>query len=429
MIKNTTTKIKESSPKIDIKTKGGDWGTKIRKAILSINTVSIFLSIIIALLIGAAIVAAFNSNVRSASGYFFARPQDTFIAIGEVFYSFFDSLMVGAIYNPYGGDFISNIRPLTETMTLSVPLILAGLSVAVAFRAGLFNIGAQGQLIIGAICAGIVGFSVQLPYGLHLILAIIAAIIGGSLWGAIPGFLKAYTGAHEVVVTIMMNFIAIYFLAYCLHTKFFIGSGQTGKSRTVAETASYPLLFGSQFHLHLGFIVTLLATFGVWWVLERSTFGFQLRAAGANSNAARTAGINVKKIIGLTMAFAGGLAGLAATAPVLSTSRILTDGVAGSYGFDAITVALLGRATPLGVLLAGLLFGAMQSGASTMQAAAGIPVDIVQVVQAIIVLLVAAAEYIQYRNSKQSPMKVNGKKNARHRVKQNKLETKQSREA
>lgn len=179
------------------------------------------------------------------------------------------------------------------------------------------------------------------------------------------------------------------------------------------DTASYPLLLGSNFHLHLGFIVTLLAAFVVWWVLERSTFGFQLRAAGANANAARTAGINVKKIVGLTMAFAGALAGLAATGPVLSTSRILTDGVAGSYGFDAITVALLGRATPLGVLLAGLLFGAMQSGAATMQAAAGIPVDIVQVVQAIIVLLVAAAEYIQYRKAKQGSIKSKGKKTRR----------------
>lgn len=421
--------VKDSSPAAETAAKHTDWAGKIRKAVLGINTVSIFLSIIIALVIGAAIVAAFNRDVRDAASYFFQRPQDTFVAVGNVFYSFFDSLMVGAIYNPYGGDFISQIRPLTETMTMSVPLVLAGLSVAVAFRAGLFNIGAQGQLIIGAICAGVVGFSLHLPYGIHLILAILAAIIGGSLWGAIPGFLKSYTGAHEVVVTIMMNFIAFNFLTYCLHTRFFIGAGQSGKSRTVAETASYPLILGSNFHLHLGFVIALLATLGVWWVLERSTFGFQLRAAGANANAALTAGINVKKIVGLTMAFAGGLAGLAATAPVLSTSRLLTDGVAGSYGFDAITVALLGRATPVGVLLAGLLFGAMQSGAATMQAAAGIPVDIVQVIQAIIVLLVAAAEYIQYKKGKEGPIKAKGKKKIRRRVKQTKVVAQERKEA
>lgn len=374
---------------------------KLRKAVLGIDTLSIVIAIVLSLFIGAFIVAFSDQNVQKTTTYFFARPTDFFYAFGHVFASFFTSLFNGAIIDTQAETLTAALRPLTETLTLSVPLILAGLSVAVAFRAGLFNIGAQGQLLIGAIFAGFVGFSFSLPYGIHMVVAIIAAIIGGAIWGGIPGILKARVGANEVVVTIMLNFVAVYFLSRQLQTKLFVGNGQIGKSQHVHDSATYPLIIGGWSRLHLGFIVALIAAWIVWWILERSTFGFELRAAGANPNAAKTAGINTTRVIFLTMVFAGALAGLAATAPVLGTSHVLTDGVAGTYGFDAITVALLGRSRPLGVVLSGILFGALAAGGSTMQAAAGIPVDIVQVTQAIIVLLVAAAEFIKYYRAKQ----------------------------
>lgn len=373
---------------------------RIRQVVLGIDTLSIVFAILIALLLGATIVAFSNAEVTSSLSYFFAQPGDFFSAFGGVFAAFFNSLFVGAIFDPQGGSLAGQLRPITETMTLAVPLILAGLSVSVAFKAGLFNVGGQGQIVMGAICAGYIGFTFHLPIGLHLLLAIFGAVFAGAIWGGIPGFLKAKLGANEVVVTIMMNSIATYFLARKLQTKAFIGNGQIGKSQAVHDSAVYPNLLGGQFRLHAGFIVAILAAILLWWILERSTFGFELRAAGANPEAARTAGVNVPRVIFLTMALAGALAGLAGTAPALGTSKVLTDGVAGSYGFDAITVALLGRSHPLGVILAGLLFGALAAGGSTMQAGANIPVDIVQVTQAIIVLLVAAAEFMKYYRAK-----------------------------
>lgn len=286
--------------------------------------------------------------------------------------------------------------PITNSLTRSVPLILAGLSVALAFRAGLFNIGAQGQLLMGAALGVWTGLNISLPYGLHLLVAMLLAVLGGAVWGAVPGILKARVGANEVIVTIMMNSIAVFLTSYFLKSRVFIGNGYPGKSSTIPDTAAYPKLLGSAFNLHLGFLIALLAAVFVWWLLERSTFGFELRAAGANPNAARTAGISVNRVIALTMIIAGALAGLAGTGPALGTERFLSAGTAGSIGFDAITVALLGASTPLGTVLAGILFGAFASGASTMQAAAGIPVDIVSVSQAVIVLLIAAPPLIRW---------------------------------
>lgn len=398
-----------------LKPSGSGWTQRIQRAVFGIDTISILGSIVAALVLGALIVAFSDTNVQTALTYFFARPADAFAAIGQVFANFFASIFTGAIYNYHADTFIAQITPLTNTLTLSVPLILAGLSIAVAFKAGLFNIGAQGQIVIGAMAAGLVGFSLDLPAGLHLLVAFLAALLGGAFWGAIPGLLRAKLGAHEVVVTIMMNSIATYFLARQLQTELFIGEGNIGKSQTVKASAAFPKLFGENFTLHWGFVVALLVAALVWWLLERSTFGFELRAVGANPDAARTAGINVTRVLFLTMVVAGALSGLAASGPVLGTSKVLTDGVANNYGFDAITVALLGRSNPLGVVLAAILFGALAAGGATMQSAAGIPVDIVQVTQAIIVLLVAAAEFMKYsrakKNAKSKAVKANRQTN------------------
>lgn len=383
------------SPKNQATTTRPPINTPLRQ-IMSSSAILILAAVLLSLLVSALLVVAFDPNVQESAAYLLARPGDFFGYAGMAFGSFFTSLFRGAIFDYQADSLVGMILPITNSLTRSVPLIFAGLSVALAFRAGLFNIGAQGQLLIGAAFGVWAGLNLSLPYGLHMLVTMLFAILGGALWGAVPGILKARVGANEVIVTIMMNSIAVYLLSYFLKSPTFIGNGYPGKSMIVPDTAAYPKLLGSAFNLHLGFPIALLAAVFVWWLLERSTFGFELRAAGANPNAARTAGISVNRVIALTMIIAGALAGLAGTAPSLGTERFLSGGTAGSIGFDAITVALLGASTPLGTVLAGILFGAFAAGASTMQAAAGIPVDIVSVSQAIIVLLIAAPPLIRW---------------------------------
>lgn len=372
---------------------------KILQQVFSISTATILGAIFLALILGAVIVAVFDPDVQEAASYFFARPSDTFAAMGTSFSEFFVSLFRGAILDTSASG-VAVFQPLLESLTSSVPLMLAGLAIAVSFRAGLFNIGVQGQLIMGALLATIVGTHLTLPYGLHLLVAILAAIVGGFIWGAVPGLLKATMGANEVIVTIMMNSISGFLVAFMLAKPFMYGNGNAGKSSYVAGTAAYPLLTGSFSRLNLSIVVGILAAVFVWWLLERSTFGFELRAVGLNPHAAKTAGMSVSRVLFLTLAISGALAGLAGTAPTLGTERFLTSSTAGSLGFDSITVALLGKSTPLGTCLAALLFGALAAGSATMQASADIPVDIVQVTQAIIVLLIAASEAFRYYRQK-----------------------------
>ncbi|MDO5673079.1 MAG: ABC transporter permease [Actinomycetaceae bacterium] len=355
------------------------------------------LAIILSLLIGALLVALFNPDVIRTSAYLFARPADFFREVTTSFSQFFTSLVRGAIFDYRAASPTGMFKPLMDSLTNSVPLIFAGLAVGVGFKAGLFNIGAQGQLIVGAIVGTFVGLNSNLPGPLHLLATIVAAGVGGAAYGFIPGYLKAKLGANEVIVTIMLNSIALYLLAYVLKRPSFIGAkGYPGRSAALPDSAAYPSLLGSGFRLHWGFILALVVAVGVWWVLERSTFGFELRAAGANPNAANTAGISTNKVIVMTMTFSGALAGLAATGPAMGTEKFINEGVAGSYGFDAITVALLGGSSPLGTVLAGILFGALNAAGSLMQASAGIPVDIVQVSQAVIVLLIAAPPLVRW---------------------------------
>lgn len=378
------------------------WFSKFLKRFFSPSTTTIAWAIILALVIGALITALFDPRVQTTMTYLFARPSDFFAAFGTSFGGFFTSLIRGALFDWTQPTIGQALRPLTETMTRSVPLIIAGLAIAVSFTAGMFNIGVQGQLLIGALLGGFFGFYFELPAGLHLIVAVLGALVGGAIWGFIPGFLRARLHANEVIVTIMLNSVALFLVQYLLSLKVFYGEGGIpSKSQSVAATATYPLLLGSGFRLHLGFIVALAAAFFVWWLLKRSTFGFELRAAGANPHAAQTAGINVPRTLMLTLVLSGALAGLAGTAPALGTEKFVTSSVAGSYGFDAITVALLGKSTPIGVVLAGLLFGGLAAGGAIMQASsAQIPIDIIQITQAVIVLLIAASEAIRIRREK-----------------------------
>ena len=376
-------------------------GAAILRKIVGGDVVISFLAIIIALVIGGVLIAFADEDVADTITYVFARPTDFLGAAWTAVSDAYIAMFRGAIFDFQADTFNRAVRPITESMTFATPLILAALGVAVGFRAGLFNIGAQGQIILGGIIAAYIGFAFSLPPVLHLFLAILGGALGGALWGFIPGILKARTGANEVIVTIMLNWIAVYLIAYVLTLGKFNASGTGLRSPQVGPNAAYPPLIpdflvpGNTFRLHWGFVVAILATVFVWWLLERSTIGFEIRAAGANPHAARPAGMSVGRITVLTLVIAGALAGLAATSQVLIDRGSLTAGVAATYGFDAITVALLGRSRPLGTFLAGLLFGALQAGGTLMQSVTSTPIDIVFVVQSVIVLLIAAPPLVR----------------------------------
>jgi general nucleoside transport system permease protein len=369
--------------------------TLLRKIFTGSGMVSV-LAVLLALIIGGLLIASTDKQVATTSTYLFARPTDFLSAVWNAATRSYIALFQGSVFNPRGNSVAAQFAPFMETLTIATPLITAGLGVALAFRAGLFNIGAQGQIIVAGILAAWVGFALDLPMGLHLLLVLVAGIIGGALWGGLVGLLKARTGAHEVILTIMFNYIALYFLRYLLNIPAFQRPGESNPISPILDpTAVYPQIFGTQYRLHLGFLLAIAATVLVWWLLNRSTVGFEFRAVGANPKAAQTAGINVSRSTILVMALAGGLAGMSGVAQVAGTEKVLTDGVAATYGFDAITVALLGRSTPWGTFAAGLLFGAFRAGAVQMQIQTGTPIDIVLVVQSLIVLFIAAPPLVR----------------------------------
>lgn len=354
------------------------------------------LAFVLAMVIGAILIVLTDKDVTTAAGYFFARPGDFFSAAWHAVSSAYVEMFRGAVFDDTSWTVQGALRPITETLTVATPLIIAALGVAVAFRAGLFNIGAQGQVILGATLGGWVGFTWNLPPVLHLLVALVGGIVGGALWASIAGVLRARTGAHEVIVTIMLNYVALYLLSYLLTTRFFTQAGSNQpKSPAVRDNATLPLLAGDQFRLNLGFVIAIIAAVFVWWLMTRSTWGFRFRAVGSNQNAARNAGIGVASSFIAVMAISGALAGLAGAVQVLGTERSLTGGIAGSLGFDAITVALLGRSKPLGIFLAGLLYGGLSVGGRRMEAATGTPIDLVLVIQSLVVLFIAAPPLVR----------------------------------
>jgi simple sugar transport system permease protein len=357
------------------------------------------LAFVVAMVIGAVLIALADPDTQAASKYFFSYPWDTFSAAGRAVGAGYYALFQGAIFNPdtaTNGTLSGIFGPISETLVSATPLILGGLSVGLAFQAGLFNIGGQGQIIMGAVFAGYVGFAWNLPPVLHLVVAVIAGIIGGGLWGGIAGILKARTGAHEVISTIMLNYIAFNLLAYLLSVRGFQRPpyGQA-ISEVVHSNARLPHLLGTSVRLNGGLLIALAAALGVWWLLTRSTLGFQLRAVGANPHAARTAGMSVERSYTVVMLLAGALSGVAGVPQILGTNPAITQDIDAGIGFDAITVALLGRAKAGGIVLAGLLFGALRAGGVQMQSSTGTPIDLVQVIQSLIVLFIAAPAVIR----------------------------------
>ncbi|MDN5894276.1 MAG: ABC transporter permease [Nocardioides sp.] len=349
------------------------------------TAVTTALAIILALLIGAVLIAVSNKDVIEAMGYFGSYPWDTFTRAADAIGTSYVALVEGSV---------GSIGSVRETLAKAAPLICAGLGVSLAFRSGMFNIGAQGQMLVGAMAAGYIGFRWDLPPGIHLLVAVIGAVVAAGLYGAIAGLLKAKAGAHEVISTIMLNHIGGFLLAYALAQEAFqITGSDEPLSPRVADSARFPEIFG----VHSGVLLAILAAFLMWWILERSTLGFELRSVGNNPDASRTAGMSVAKVYTLAMLLAGGFAGLAATMQINGDGAQLSDSLVGTIGFDAITVALLGRGSPIGTVLAGLLFGALQVGGISMQASpAGTPPELALVLQSLIVLFVAAPALVRH---------------------------------
>jgi ABC-type uncharacterized transport system permease subunit len=356
------------------------------------------LAFVCALVVGAVLIAIADQPTRTSLGYFFAAPGDAFSNAWNAIAAGYSALFRGAIFDPRlassGG--AAAFSPISNTLLNATPLILGGLAVAVAFRTGLFNIGVQGQMILGAIFAGYAGFAWELPPVLHLVVAVLAGVVGGAIWGGIAGVLKARTGAHEVITTIMLNYIALALLAYLLGVNGFQAPGSNQAiSRRIHDTARLPHLFGSDLRVHFGLVIALLAALGTWWLLNRSTLGFSLKTVGANPFAARTAGMGIERSYLTVMLLAGGLAGLAGVSQILGTNSALTGDIDAGIGFDAITVALLGAATPGGTVLAGLLFGAFRAGSLVMATDTSTPAEIVSIIEPVLVLFIAAPALIR----------------------------------
>ncbi len=342
------------------------------------------------------IIAFSDAKVLSKIG----SPLEFIKSAGATAGNAYLALFQGSIFDinlTKGHNFFQGFYPLSETIVIATPLILTGLSVALAFKSGLFNIGAQGQFIFGAIGASYVGFHFQLPIVIHVIAAALAGMALAAIWGGAVGLLKAKTGAHEVILTIMMNYIAGYFILWILKTSQFLRPGRIDPiAPEVSQSARLPLLAGANLRIHAGIFIALVAALFVWWLLTKTTIGYKFRAVGANGQAAKTAGISVPFVLTATMAICGALAGLGGAVQVLGSEHALNADIAGSFGFDAITVALLGRAQPLGTVFAALLFGALHAGGRTMQSNTGVPLDIVLVTQALIVLFIAAPTFVRF---------------------------------
>jgi len=296
----------------------------------------------------------------------------------------YGALVSGAVGNP---------DAIVSTLVYSTPLVFGGLAVGFGFKAGLFNIGAQGQFLVGALGAVMAGVALaNVPAPIAIPLAALAGIVAGGIWGFIPGFLKAVSGAHEVVSTIMMNYIAVQLLAALVSGPLKVPRSPSPVTFDVGN-AAFPIIVGR--NGHLGIALALLTAIFVWWLLYRTTWGFEVRAVGANRDAARYAGMRPKLITVATMTFSGALAGLAGTSVLLGVTHSMTSSFGTTVGFDSIAVALLARSNPLVIVPAALLFGGMRAGAGLMQIKAQIPVELVDVLQATILLFLVASPVLR----------------------------------
>ncbi|MCU0519654.1 MAG: ABC transporter permease [Anaerolineae bacterium] len=364
------------------------------------------LAIITALILGALVIAFTDESVFQAFGGGFGRGVgQAFSVIGRAYGAFFSGAfgnpvrIISALISGQGAQIRRAIYPLMETLRISTPYIFAGLAVALGFQGGVFNIGAEGQYFIAGLVTVFVGYAIKgLPAIVHLPLALLAGVVGGGLWGAIPGYLKAKTGAHEVINTIMLNYIAFRLAEFMLDANGLMARGDGRPvSPEIQPSAYLPQFFPNQVELrvNVGFFLALAAAALVWWLLYKTTLGYEIRTVGANPRAARYAGMSVARTIVITMALSGALAGLSASTDILGVLHYMPNAFSSGYGFDAIALALLGKSHPFGVVLASLLFGALRAGAQNMQGIAQVPVDLTSIVQGLIIVFIAAPEIIR----------------------------------
>jgi simple sugar transport system permease protein len=307
--------------------------------------------------------------------------------------------IVTAIQSGDPNDIATAIRPLTETLVAATPLIFVGLAVAVSFRTGMFNVGGDGQFLMGALGATFASVALEdsgVPSIAILAVSVVVGTVFGAFWGFIPGFLKARTGAHEVITTIMLNYVAAQVVFYALVATFI---QQPGSGQPISKILSWvdvpPIINLPAIRLDWGFIVALLMAGAVSWLLFRTTKGFELRAAGFNMTAARYAGMSASGSMMLAMSISGGLAGMGGAFLVIGTVGQLSLDLAGGIGFNAIALALLAGLRPSGVVFAGLLFGALTTGGKQMGIESGIPFDLLFLIMALVIMFVAAPGLIR----------------------------------
>ncbi len=381
-----------------------------RSSVLVSDLLMPALAVFTGLVVGGVIIAIANDAAITAWRNFFQAPGTAFAASWNSVINAYSALFGGALGRPV--DLIAGFQtyfatgqtealfkalyPITESLTVATPYIFAGLAVALGFRCGLFNIGAEGQFFMGALGAAYVGYSIiGLPWFIHLPLALLGGALAGAIWGAIPGYLKAKFGAHEVVNTIMMNWIAFSLSSWLLNGPM-KAKGFRPVTPNIEATAELPRFFPDPLRFNWGFPLALLFAFLVYWFLFKTTLGFEIRAVGANPDAAKYSGMSVIRNFVLVMTLSGALAGLAGATQVLGTDHWVGQGFSAGYGFDSIALALLGKSHPLGVVLSALLFGILRGGATSMQSLAGIPIHIISVIQGMVIIFVAAPDIIRW---------------------------------
>jgi len=368
------------------------------------------LSIFTAFVVGSILIIFSHPESLKAWGNLFQNPWAVITTSWQVIIDAYRNLLIGAFGDPNQiGEAIKTwqatgetqalrnaFRPVSESLVFTTPYIFAGLGVAVGFRGGLFNIGAEGQLFVAGLASVYVGYTVTgLPFPIHMLVAMIAGIAAAALWGAIPGILKARLGAHEVINTIMMNYIAFRLTDYMLTGPMIAGSGALPITPDILPSAYLPALFGNPMRVHWGFFLALAMAGLVYWFLWKTPLGMEIRMVGANPRAARYAGVRIATITVLTMVLSASLAGLAGVNQILGVEHRLVRAFSSGYGFDAIALALLGNSHPFGVVLSSLLFGFLRSGAARMQSAASTPVELIRVIQGMVIVFIAAPEIIR----------------------------------
>lgn len=338
------------------------------------SLISPLLSVIFALLIGSLVLVLSGLNPLTA--------------YKALFYGAFGSI-------PYFGD----------TLSRSTPIIFTGLAVGLAFTGGMFNIGAEGQLLMGAIASAVFGFLFPgMPWFIYLPLTVAAGALAAGVWGSIPGILKAKKGVHEVIATIMMNYLALNIGGYVVEK---LRDGQMAQTPAIAEAAAYPRLsvFIKAFegsNVNFGFILAVLMAFVIYFVIFKTVFGYEVTAMGLNSTAAEDGGVDIKKKIVTVMVLSAMLSGMGGVERVLGVHHTYLSGISTNFGFEGIAVALLANNNPIGIIFSAILFGALASGGQYMNLAADVPVDIVGIIQGLIILFAASRKAFDFLKNKKS---------------------------